>query len=341
MLRADFAEIQNEVLSRNDFSIRVDHRTLKAQKEEAERNGDTFLARLFSRVPEKYIGIISCQEDDEPKLERLKKFRGLRKQHFDMVMKIDAMTKEAEELEVKDAVQLSSIGAKGLMDSKEYKTQEFVSKYLLAMKNKMLTAVAEVNKWKRVIISQHDAEEQARLEYMSKSERELWQKYFETLGQKKQLEEFLQTLRKPDESQREELQAYEEVVAGVKAKIYSLFTASLVMKKSVEEIEQRLASPECKNNILLVTHQILQANIYAKKMLKRASEELDKAVDALRNELFAKTMEEPQSSFKTREVYDLIRYQYFGLKKEYENTLSQKFKIQREVISPERAIVYG
>jgi len=338
VLRADFAEIQNEVLSRNDFSIRVDHRTLKAQKEEAERNGDTFLARLFSRVPEKYIGIISCQEDDEPKLERLKKFRGLRKQHFDMVMKIDAMTKEAEELEVKDAVQLSSIGAKGLMDSKEYKTQEFVSKYLLAMKNKMLTAVAEVNKWKRVIISQHDAEEQARLEYMSKSERELWQKYFETLGQKKQLEEFLQTLRKPDESQREELQAYEEVVAGVKAKIYSLFTASLVMKKSVEEIEQRLASPECKNNILLVTHQILQANTYARKMLKRASEELDKAVDALRNELFVQTKEEPQTSFKTREVYDLIRRQYFGLKKEYENTFALKFKIQREVISPERAI---
>ena len=37
VLRADFAQIQNEVLSRNNFSIRVDHRTLKAQKEEAER----------------------------------------------------------------------------------------------------------------------------------------------------------------------------------------------------------------------------------------------------------------------------------------------------------------
>ena len=48
-----------------------------------------------------------------------------------------------------------------------------------------MTAVAEVNKWKRVIISQHAAEEQAKLEYMNKAERELWQKYFETLGQKK------------------------------------------------------------------------------------------------------------------------------------------------------------
>ena len=337
-MRADFARIQNEVLAKNGFSIRVDHRTLQAQKEEAERNGDTFLARLFSRVPEKYIGIISCQEDDEPKLERLKKFRGLRKQHFDLVMKIDAMTKEANELEVKDAVQLSSTSAKSLMDSKEYKRQEFVSQYLLAMKNKMLTAITEVNKWKRVIISQHDAEEQAKLEYMSKAEKELWLKYFETLAQKKQLEEFLKTLKKPDESDKEATRAYEDVVSGIKSKIYTLFIASLKMKKPVEEIQQRLDSPEFKNNITLVTHQILQANNYARKMLKRASTDLDKAVDALRNELFMQTIEEPQTSFRTREVYDLIRQQYRTLKKEKEDLFVVKFHLQRQIISPERAI---
>lgn len=38
-LRADFAQIQNEILEKNSYSIRVDHRLLKVQKEEAERNG--------------------------------------------------------------------------------------------------------------------------------------------------------------------------------------------------------------------------------------------------------------------------------------------------------------
>ena len=56
----------------------------------------------------------------------------------------------------------------------------------------MLTAVAEVNRWKRFIISQHDAEQQAKLEYMSKAERQIWQHYFQTLAQKKHLEDFLQ-----------------------------------------------------------------------------------------------------------------------------------------------------
>ena len=43
---------------------------------------------------EEYVGIISCKEDDDPKIERLKEFRSLRKQHFDLVMKLDAIAKE-------------------------------------------------------------------------------------------------------------------------------------------------------------------------------------------------------------------------------------------------------
>ena len=119
VLRADFAQIQNEVLEQNGFSVRVDHRTLQAQKEEAESSGDTFLARLFSRVPEKYVGVISCKENNDEKVERLREFRSLRKQHFDLVMKLDAIAKETEELETKDAVQISSTHVKELMESKE------------------------------------------------------------------------------------------------------------------------------------------------------------------------------------------------------------------------------
>ena len=338
VLRADFAQIQNEVLKRNGFSIRVDHRTLLAQKEEAQRKGDTFLARLFSRVPEKYIGVISCQEVNEPRLEHLKEFRALRTRHFDLVMQIDAMTKEADELEIKDAVQLASTHVKALMDSNEYARQKFVSPHLSALNQKMLTAVAEVNKWKRVIISQHDAEEKAMLEYMTKAERESWLKYAEILAQKKHLEEFLLTLHKPDAKHKEELKAYEEVVSGVRTKILSLENTAKQMWKSVEDIRRRLEQPEFRNNILLVTHQILQANTHVRKMLKQASEELKQAVDNLQNALVTKTLEEPQTTFKTREVYDLIRQQYHALKKESEELFIAKFHLQRQVISPERAL---
>ena len=61
-MRKDLAEIENAVLEQNGFSIRVDHRTLKVQKEEAEKNGDNTLTRLFNRIPEEYIGVISCKK---------------------------------------------------------------------------------------------------------------------------------------------------------------------------------------------------------------------------------------------------------------------------------------
>lgn len=49
-------------------------------------------------------------------------------------------------------------------------------------------------------------------------------------------------------------------------------------------------------------------------------------------------MEAPQMSFKTREVYDLIQNQYRSLKKEHENLFVEKIQLQRQIISPERAI---
>ena len=256
-LRADFAQIQNAVLEKNGFSIRVDHRTLQAQKEEAEQNGDSSLARLFSRVPEKYIGVISCQDYEEPRLERLKIFRGLRERHFDLVMKLDSSTKEAEELEVKDDAQFVSFRLKSLMESKEYKSQNFADPLLAELKNKMLTAVAQVNKCKRAIISQHDAELQAKMEYMTKSERKLWLKYFETLAHKNHLEYFLKSLKKPDETNKEATRAFAQIASSIKTQISDFDTLLSSMKKPVEDIKRRLDLPDCRNNILLVTHQIL------------------------------------------------------------------------------------
>lgn len=336
-LRADFAQIQNEVLERNGFSTRVDHRTLAAQKTEAEENGDSSLARLFSRAPEKYIGVIPCQDYEETRLERLKMFRGLRERHFDLVMKLDVMTKEAEELGIKDAVQHSSTNARRLMESKEYLTQKFLSPDLQKLREKMLTAVANVNRWKRFIISQHDAEEKAKMEYMSKTERQLWLRYFELIGQKKQLEEFLQTLKKPEESKKDELNAYNNIVAAVQSKIFSIQQEAKKLEKSVEDIRRRLEQPDCRNNILLVMHRILESNSYALKWLKKASDELDKAVDELRNALFTKTVEAPQTTFKTREVYNLIRRQYSELKEKREELYVQKFWLKQKIISPQRA----
>ena len=187
--------------------------------------------------------MISCKDGDNPKLARLKKFRELRQQHFDLILKMDSLTKESEELDIKDDVQTSSVKAKKLIDSKEFLQANS------DLKAKMFSAVAEVNKWKRILISYHDAQLQAKLEYMTKSERELWFQYQETVAQKKNLEQFLQSLRKPDESLKDALKSYDDIVSGVKKKIFALVTSSALLKKSVADIEKKLETPDCKKKI--------------------------------------------------------------------------------------------
>lgn len=61
---------------------------------------------------------------------------------------------------------------------------------------------------------------------------------------------------------------------------------------------------------------------------------------SLQNEIFAQTLtDDNKNIYRTRKVYDIIRRQYFGLKKEYERTLDLKFDLQKRIISLQRAIV--
>ena len=74
-------------------------------------------------------------------------------------------------------------------------------------------------------------------------------------------------------------------------------------------------------------------------MLRRESNNLARAVDALQIEIFAQTLtDDNKNIFKTRGVYDIIRRQYFGLKKEYKKNLDLKIDLQKRIISPQRAI---
>ena len=61
-------------------------------------------------------------------------------------MKLDAQTKEAEKLEVKDTIQVFLMKAKSLMYSEEYTKQKFIFPYLTEKQNRMLKTVAEVNR---------------------------------------------------------------------------------------------------------------------------------------------------------------------------------------------------
>ena len=69
----------------------------------------------------------------------------------------------------------------------------------------------------------------------------------------------------------------------------ALKVSSIMMKSSIKKIEEKLESPDCKKNIQMVTHNILQRNDIARTHLKEASRHLDDAVDRLRQTIIDNT----------------------------------------------------
>ena len=337
-IRADFAKIQNEVLAKNGFSVRVDHRTLKVQKEETERNGDETLAKLYNRRAEGNIGIISSHSENH-KLENLQQYRAMYHKRRDIIFELDFSQRVIEELEAKDLAQEATILANALINSEGYRTEKFDVENLQFHNRKMLALMKEVNKWKRNLISKSAAEERAKLEYMSQFERERWKKYKESLSRKHNLEKLLTEIIRPAENKPQTLEAYNEIMLGIQEEISSLKDETNLLKPEIDKIEKKLKTPDCKNNMQLVTHKILQENSRARLELKKSSEQLLDLVKYLQRKMNHPELEtEIKNIFTLKEVKEILRQQYHDLKNEHEKLIDRGYELQWKVITPMRAM---
>lgn len=338
-LRADFARIQNDVLEKHGFSVRVDHRSLKTQRREALQNGDTYLAQLLARVPEKYIGLIAPLEEKNPQVEQVKKYRMARKEHQDILYAADMLEKEIEELALKDETQKMTLAAKSLMDSDELQSQDADAPLIGELRDNVLSAIREVNALKNIILTRSDAEEQAKLEYLTPKERELWQRFKETKAQKEHWKTFAGSLKKPPATEPEAVRAYEEIADSVAKKIRALDTGLRLLQPTITELEKKLDAPDKKKSIQKAVHQLMMNDRRNRDRLKKANEHLDHAVEALRQAVFGEIEKDEQRNiFTTKQIYDILRRQYYAQKREYLKSLDRTKQLKKKVISQNRAL---
>ena len=339
-LRADFARIQNEVLERHGFSVRVDHRSLKAQKREALQNGDTYLVEILDRVPEEYIGVIAPLEEKNPQVERIKKYRMARKEHQDVLYAADMLEREIEELSLKDITQKVSLAAKFLLDSGECREQNQNQNTALIdeLRDNVINAIREVNALKNSVITKNEAEEQVKLEYLSPDERVLWQKFKDIKAQKEHWEIFANSLQKPT-SDEKVLRAYNDVVARVTKKLQTIDDDLKKMQPAITEIKEKLSALGQNGNIQKAVHQILMNDRRNRDKLHKANEHLENTVEALRQVVFAEAIkDEHRTIFTTRQLYEILRRQYYAQKRDYLKALDNVAKLKKKVISTNRAL---
>ena len=337
-LREDFAQIQNYVLKKNGFSIRVDHRTLKAQQVEAEKNGDDFLAKLYKRVPESYIGIIPAHKGDSL-CDDVKRYRKNVREKQHSLFLTDFNRKAMEEAETLLLVQQAESAGSALIDSVVYKSTKLNDESLRALNQKILAGLMKIYDLRLRLVGYERAKEQAQKEYLSEEDHRFILVYEDTLTLRDNLERLLKDLIPPSKEHAENLQAFQIIECGIKKRISDLHNILTQQNPQFWAIQEKMQNPQRRKNMELVIHRLLQNDIDTLSELKKTSLAVLCNVKALREKLEVReTSKIPQTMFTVSEIRDSLRTQYYSLKKQYEDAEDTRNRLMFKRISPSSAL---
>ena len=334
-LRADFAQIQNDVLAKNGFSIRVDHRSLKAQQAEAEKHGDDFAAKLYNRMPESYIGVIPAHEEDELS-NGVKRYRKVIQDKQHSLFLDDMRKKTAQEEETKFLVRQVERTWLFLSNSPAYKSVNMEDATLNNLNQGILSGLARIQKLKRRIVGFLGARERARKEYLPATDYLFIRDYENKMRQWEDLERISKKLIPPTGKYDEDVQAFQTIMQGIQKKIS--YSRSFLAQHNPQywAILGKLEEPYLRKNVEMVMHRLLQNDLDVLKDLKKTSTAVLKNVDALRARIEVQKM--PKTMFTAREVRDHLFEQYRSLKKQREEAIDTCNSLMLKRIFPSKAI---
>lgn len=339
-LRISYQDITNEILKKYGRSARIDHRSLKAQKMEAEANGDEFLAKLLDRIPEKHISKNGILDERSNEAISVKKYRQLKKQYQDLLFEHLSIEREKEELSQNDRAQELQKRIKLILSSEEFiESDNNANSYVGELRKEFLDALKKYDILKDHYETKEEILEKIRLEYMTANERELYQDYKHTLEELTHWTIFSNNLQRPETEDRNELAAYEELLPALVKKLQQLDEKRKTQKREVEKINLRLEQTDIKKQIQLIVAREMKENFHDWEVLKRAEQNLEVSAKTLEQALFhSDTMTEPGlKEYHARELYQIMRRRFFGYRKEVNRLKTQVNSAEKKVISMERA----
>lgn len=153
-MRASFCEIQNKHLKAAGFGVRVDHRSLKAQREAALQEGDEFLAKLLDRLPEEHIRSIALMEEGNMESNALRRLRAQKKDYLDILYTAQIQEHDQMEQRIKKTEEDASGSAELLRNCSAFDdTDDGEGTLIHDLKEEFIAALLEVDKLKEAGIT--------------------------------------------------------------------------------------------------------------------------------------------------------------------------------------------
>jgi len=280
-MREDYANITNEVLKENGISLRVDHRSLKARREEALANGNLFLAQLLDRVPESSVGPTALLEKDNAQVRQQRALRKLNQRKEKNLVLQGILQDEVDEDEVKHHLEDLPIWLHDIQEalpSIEDVEERTVLEKELGKITKQVEKAASKNRtidWSKTVV------EEAKLSAMTMEERELWQQLKERGRELQDWKDFLVRWKPPapiDENERAEQEA---IRSETEKQIRDLEKKLKQDAAAFRPVFQRLRLSSTKKAIYEQIAMRLSEGYPSKKDLRRELHEANTALEKL------------------------------------------------------------
>ena len=338
-LRKDCARIQNEALEKNGVNLRVDHRTIKAQREEALANGNYLLADLLNKVPEKYLGPVDPLNDDNQRVQKLKSLRASNHQReqsiISRLMVQDAIDKDTMEEKSQDLKQRQdSIFAYEPdiedADERAYFTEE---KHKIQEMEKDMVAVYGITLWAPKAV------EMASLDAMTTEEKELWQDLKSYGREKKEWEILKNRMVEPPGDDVEALEAYLKICPEIDKELDKINLKIHQAAAEIRPVFERLNLPHNKASILKRAAFYVNDNRLAKTEIRKLQRNMDsklKSLDKHIKDYFV--VHQKNREYSAEEVASILNANIARQETAEKRLAKDLYHMRKRVISYPRAI---
>lgn len=278
-MRKDFAMIQNHHLEKHGYDIRVDHRTLVAQREAALQRGDVLLADLLNRIPEQNVGPKHVYQAGDEKVTALQQYRQVKKEHQQLIIAADILQKSIFEEERNQSTQevieqaniaLSDVEKNKLQNVKEIQT--------------LSSSITEISKELAVVrdlvISNNDAYAMARRTLMSPEELKLESVSKLISEEKLTLKRLEKEMPKPTSTAwyQTSLADYTKAKEQIKNRILDIDQETKEISIQLQQVNLRFNTKDNKEKIRKAQNQIIKENQHAKELEIELQQKLDATV---------------------------------------------------------------
>lgn len=337
-IRRDFAEIQNSVLKKYNVHAQVDHRSLKAQYEDALKKGDLDAALLLNRLPEEHLGPALAADKHNPKAISLMEYRAYKFQRSQIASMIDNLKVEH--------------GASFAQNAKENASKTFadheihindtvpLSSKLTALKDRVSCDYQALLALEKVLISKETAHDMAIAHLLPASELAVIRAQKKLTQKQDELKTLRSSLLEAGTSA-----ASDDIIQCLTEDILHQQERQNLLGPKFDEIQARLAAPEVQKQLADISQKILKADKPQQQEYWHLIQKLNQDTQLLQDEMDKEIISHignflsagTEDTFTTKDINRYIDSEERYLRRTLRQKMSELDNLKKRLISPERA----